>query len=332
MRLLGGIHKGNCWIGLCLLLMITTVCASSQTGQAVLSSPAAISGGSASDYLLGPGDLVNITFTNSPELSGKYRVMDSGDLAVPLLTTPVKAEGLTAMELGNRIAEALKAAKQLRDPIVTVFVEEKHGRSVTVVGAVEKPSVYPLERPATLLEVLSLAGGTTPAAGPTLTVVRKAVSNGNSTQQIELSRLMRGEDPSLNVEVRAGDIVSVSTAPVIYVVGAVMKPGAFVVQDASVNMTLLQALATAEGMQPVAARNRLIIFRQLPGAKERENILIDSRQLMTGKLADPSLQPNDIVFVPESGTKKTLQVMARTAEQAIVGVATYGAGLRIGGR
>jgi len=329
MRSQGPTHRTNCSVWLCLLLVITRMSVSAQTSQAVSSSSPS-STESVSDYAVGPGDLVSITFANAPELNGKYRITDSGDLAMPLLTSPLKAEGLTAMELGKRIAEALKAAKQLRDPIINVFVEEKHGRSVTVVGAVAKPSVYPLERSATLLEVLSLAGGITPGAGATVTVVRKAPSSGNPTLQIDLSSLMRGEDPSLNVEVRAGDVVSVSTAPVIYVVGAVVKPGAFVIQDASVSMSLLQALATAEGLQPIAARNRLVVFRQLPAAKERQNIPIDLGKLMAGKMPDPSLQPNDIVFVPESRTKKTIKTMGRTAEQAIIGIATYGVGLRIG--
>jgi polysaccharide export outer membrane protein len=289
------------------------------------------------DYVLGPGDVLTIMIADSPELSGKYRVGNDGRLSIPQVPTPIEAKGLTSAQLSKKIGDALKAAELLKDPVVNVFVEEYHSRYVTVVGAVAKPAVYPLDRPTTLLETLSLAGGLTPQAGNQLTLTHSsrssenpATSAGQSSRTIDLAKLMQGKDPSLNIEVRPGDVIHVSQAPIVYVVGAVSKPGGFVVQNPESGMTVLQALAMAEGLQPAAARNRTVLIHRSAEGKERQEVPIDLGKLMAGKTRDQYLQPNDILFVPESGTKKTLQAMGRTAEQAVVGIATYGAGLRLG--
>jgi polysaccharide export outer membrane protein len=327
-----------CW---CLPVVISCLAmsASGQIGkqsQAATPMPSekAVSG----DYILGPGDIVTITVADSPELSGRYRVGENGQLNLPSISTPIRAWGLTAVEVAKRIAEALKASDLLRDPVVNVFLEEYHSRNVTVLGAVAKPSVYPLERPTTVLEVLSLAGGLIPQSGNTLTLVRNSsrpesatsAPTGDSTLTIDLAKLMQGKDPSLNLEVHPGDVISVSPAPVIYVVGAVTKPGGFVLQDPGSGVTVLQALAMAEGLKSVAARSRTLLVRRSAGLKERQEIPINLDKLMAGKIRDQYMEPNDILFVPESGSKKTAQAMARTAEQAAVGIATYGVGLRVG--
>jgi polysaccharide export outer membrane protein len=327
-----------CWclpaVLLCLAMSASGQIGTQSQAGAPMPSEKAVSG----DYLLGPGDILTIMIADSPELSGRYRVGENGQLNLPSISTPIQAGGLTATEVSKRIAEALKASDLLRDPVVNVFLEEYHSRNVTVLGAVAKPSVYPLERPTTIVEVLSLAGGLIPQSGNTLTLVRNSsrsegvtsAPTGDSTVTIDLAKLMQGKDPSLNLEVRPGDVISVSPAPVIYVVGAVTKPGGFVLQDPGSGVTVLQALAMAGGLQSVAARSRTLLIRRPAGGKERQDVPINLDKLMAGKMGDQYLEANDILFVPESGSKKTAQVMARTAEQAIVGIATYGAGLRIG--
>jgi polysaccharide biosynthesis/export protein len=290
------------------------------------------------DYRIGPEDVLAIAIANSPELSGKFRVSEAGYLALPGLPAPVKAEGCTERELSRRIADALQAAELLRDPMVHVFVEEYHSRTVTVVGAVAKPSVYPLQKPTTLLEVLSLAGGLLPTAGTTAVLVRKdqpsraggpsdldrPLPGSDSTLTIDLAKLMVGKNPSVNVEVRAGDVVSVATAPLIYVVGAVVKPGGFVLQDPHSGITVLEALAMAQGLKPTAAGSRSLIVRRLGSGSNRQEIPINVSRLMAGKLGDQPLEPNDILFIPESGTKKALSKTGEVATQMVAGLAVYG--------
>jgi polysaccharide export outer membrane protein len=245
----------------------------------------------------------------------------------------VKAQGLTALELERAIAEALKAAQLLRDPLVNVFVEEYHSRTVTVLGAVARPSVYPLQKPTTVLELLSMAGGPAPTAGPDLTIARQqlpsvtaggtagksAASPEKSTLSIDLDKLMSGKDPSLNIDVQPGDVVSVATAPVIYVVGAVNKPGAFVLEEHQARMTVLRAMGFVGGLTPVAAGSRSVIIRKSADGQTKQ-LPINLAKLMRGKLEDQTLLGNDILFVPDSRMKKSMAAVGRAADAGIYGI------------
>src|SRR5579863_4208414 len=82
------------------------------------------------DYKVGPGDVLAVTVTDAPEFGGKFRVTDSGVIQIVGVSSPIQADGLTPIELSQTIRQALIDAKQLRDPKVTVFVEEYRGRTV----------------------------------------------------------------------------------------------------------------------------------------------------------------------------------------------------------
>jgi protein involved in polysaccharide export with SLBB domain len=114
-------------------------------------------------------------------------------------------------------------------------------------------------------------------------------------------------------------------------VGAVGKPGGFVLHDPQSGLTVLQALAMAEGLQSTAAGNHSLLIRRPYGAKERQLIPIDFGRLMKGKGEDQELRANDILVVPDSQAKKTLQALVRTAEASASTMAGYGLGVRIGG-
>ncbi len=290
------------------------------------------------DYKIGPGDVLNIICSYVGEIGGKVRVSEQGFIEAPGLPKPIKAAGLSPAELGAQIAEQLKQADIVREPIISVFVEEYHSRTVSVLGAVTKPSIYPLDRPTTILEAISLAGGLLPTAGGSLTLIRKGhdlpighIKGDNTVVQIELGKLMAGNDPSLNLKVEAGDVLTVATAPVVYVVGAVVQPGGYVVEDPSSDLTVLQAIAKAQGLKPDASASRAMIIRRGSDGQQRKEIPIDLSGVFKGKGSDLDLQRNDILFVPESGTKRTLQALAQAAISGVAGMATYGAGYRLAG-
>ena len=291
------------------------------------------------DYAIGPGDLLSITIADLPELSGKYLVSETGMVEIPVLPTPIRAAGLTALELSKNVGHDLEKAQQLRDPVVSVFVEEYRSQVVTVLGAVARPSVYPLRRSTSLLEVLSMAGGLIPQSGNSLTLQHKRPTLGNEESipgqeavlNIDLAKLMQGRDPSLNLEIHGGDIVTVSTAPLVYVVGAVVKPGGYVFQNPGTGLTVLQALAMAEGLKSIAAPRRAVVIRQSTDGPKRQEIPIDVTNVLEGKERDQQLDSSDILFIPESGMKKSLQKMGELAMQTANGIAIYGVGYRIGG-
>jgi polysaccharide export outer membrane protein len=288
------------------------------------------------EYRIGANDVVSVSVLDAPEFSGKFRVSDAGVIEIAGISAPIQAEGQTPNELAHAIRKAFIEAKQLRDPKVNVFVEEYRGRTVTVLGAVSKPGVYPLQKRITVLEALSLAGGALPNSGNTVTIVRGAASAEatstvvGSVKIVDMSRLVQGEDLSANVEVKNGDVVSVSAAQVVYVLGAVTKPGGFVMSNPSAGVSVVQAVAMAEGFRSVAATHRGLIIRQSTSETARQEISVDIAEMMVGKGTDQLLAPNDILYIPESGAKKTLKVMGDVAMAAVNGVAIYGLGYRIG--
>jgi len=294
------------------------------------------SGSGVEEYKIGPDDVLQISVADAPEFGGKFRVSDSGLIEIAGIPNPLHAEGQTALELSHTIQKELLQAKQLRDPRVSVFIEEYHGRTVTVLGAVNKPNTYALQRRATVLDAISMANGTLPNAGSIVTVVRGSASaeatgtTVGSVQIVDLSRLVKGEDSSANVEVRNGDVINVSTAQVVYVVGAVVKPGGFAMSNPSEGITVVQAVALAEGFRSVAAGHHAVIVRQSKDNRARLEIPVDIAQMMKGKVTDVVLAPNDILYVPESGAKKTLKAMGDIGMAAVNGLAIYGLGYRVG--
>jgi polysaccharide biosynthesis/export protein len=288
----------------------------------------------ADDYEIGPGDVLTITIADAPEFSGKFRVSESGVLNLPALPAPIQTAGQTPTQLARIIREGLIDAKQLKNPTVNLFVEEFHGRNVTVLGAVAKPSIYPLQRRTTVLDALSLAGGLVPTAGNTLTIVSggaKSTWSGPKTQTIDLAQLMQGKDLSLNREVHDGDVISVSNAQVVYVVGAVNKPGGFVLLDQSSGMSALQALSVAEGFNSLASTHHSLIIRRAVDGPNRQTIPVDLGELLTGKGPDVRLEANDILYVPTSKAKQTLKVAGDVAMAAVNGIAVYGIGYKVAG-
>jgi polysaccharide biosynthesis/export protein len=321
------------------------------------------------DLVLGPGDVISIQVADDADIAGKYLVSDSGDIAIPTVPNPIHAAGLNTSQLSKAIAKGLKDAQILNDPIVSIFVEEYHSHTVTVLGAVVRPGSYPVETHTTVLDVISEAGGLLPSAGNLVTIAKRGTpeaaaavtapsprpvasstparaqnsvaaatamkdasfekapvvlpENGN-VRRIDLHMLVTGKDVNANIEVKAGDVVSVGTAPVVYIVGAVTRPGAFAIEGDKSEITVLQALSLVEGMTPVAASSKAVIVRD-SADKNREEIPININKVMSGKEKDQYLLADDILFIPESGRKKTLQ----KAGQAAVGAAQYGLGLRV---
>jgi polysaccharide export outer membrane protein len=299
-------------------------------------------------YMIGVGDILDIHVNDEDRVSGRYQVDQDGKLSVPLLSGAIPAAGTTTFELSTRLREELKKQDILREPAVTVLIVRGMTQNVSVLGAVMRPGTYPIEKPTSIMDLISLAGGLAPNAGSTATishqadshapaVVNASVTTNNSTAttnkdgilSINLTTLMASKDPAANVLVRPGDVITISTAPVVFVVGAVLRPGAFTVQDAKSRMTVMQAIAMAEGTTSVASLGKTIIVRQSSSDTERKEIPVDLKQVMRGKEKDELLEANDILFVPESGLKASLAKMGQIGTQAASQTLGYGMALRI---
>ena len=143
------------------------------------------------DYVLDSGDLLGVEVFDVPELTRDVRVSESGLISLPLLPVKIRAQGLTAFQLQDKLAELLMVNGLVSNPQVTVSVKEQHGQPITVMGAVKTPMVIQAVRQMTLLEVLSRAGGIADdAAGHILvTHAAPAVTENPETTEAEISRL-----------------------------------------------------------------------------------------------------------------------------------------------
>lgn len=299
-------------------------------------------------YMIGVGDIINIRIAEEDSVSGRYQVSESGDVKIPLLEKPIHADGLTTFDFSSRLAQELKKQDILKDPYVTVFIERGMTQNVTVSGPVARPGIYPIERQTRLIDVLSMSGGLAPNAGQTITITHGGMeqkqaanggtsgaldeksatpggSNGPSSETVDVATLMSANNREANVLVRAGDQITVSNASVVYVVGAVTRPGAFAVQDPKSGLSVLKAIALVEGTLSTAKLGNTIIVRKSTNEEGREEIPVDLSKVMKGKIKDPILMANDILYVPQSGVKQGLKRMGDVATTA----AGYGLGLRI---
>jgi polysaccharide export outer membrane protein len=287
------------------------------------------------DYVIGPEDVVEIDVFNVPELGKTVRVANDGTISLPLIGR-VKAAGFTPTELSKEL-EAEWGENYLQDPQVTVFVREFHAQPVSIVGAVEKPGLYQLVGPRTLIEMLSMAGGlakrSSAPAGRTVYVTRKGgFANLQPAEgmnlvapdkvEIDLRRLLYSHEDALNIEIKPLDIVAVSKADIVYVTGrGVQRPGGFVLEDRD-NVTVFQALAMAEGLSANAAKHDARIIRQKVDGSRLE-IPVDLDKVLKGKAPDPVLAANDILFVPDSLQKAGLKRALESTVQTISGVLIF---------
>jgi len=115
----------------------------------------------ASQYILSPGDQVRIITVGQDELTGEFRIDDSGRIAVPMLGS-LRAAGLAPDALGQEVAGALQHGGLIRSPSVSVEITQY--RPVSVLGEVNKPGEFPYHPGMTLLSAVALAGGFTPRA------------------------------------------------------------------------------------------------------------------------------------------------------------------------
>lgn len=158
------------------------------------------------NYLIGPGDTLNIVIWRNPELSMIVPVRPDGKIAAPLVED-LSAIGKDATTLARDIEKAL--GKYIRDPVVTVIVTNfvgPYSEQIRVVGEAAKPQVLPYKQKMTLLDVMIAVGGMTDFAdGNKASILRTAA--GNTQYSVRLGDLIKRGDVSANVEMHPGDVL-----------------------------------------------------------------------------------------------------------------------------
>jgi polysaccharide export outer membrane protein len=286
-----------------------------------------------SHYVLGPGDEISLHVTDMDEISDRpIKVGPNGFVDIPL-AGQVHAGGLTIDQFRTELA--VKLSKYITSPEISVNLTQGGSSPVSVVGEVSNPGVHQLEGSKRLLEVISLSGGLKADAGPKVIVTREprwggiaatdAVidpASGYTTATFSVDELMSGKVPQDNILIEPNDVISIPKADLVYVVGDVKRAGGFALTTHP-TVTLLQALALAEGLGPDDKASHSKIIRAVPGGDglPRE-IPVDIKKVLAGEAPDMPLYANDILFIPNSAAKTA----TRRAIEAAIGV---GSGLAI---
>jgi len=321
-------------------LAITAAGAASQdppAAKAAQQQPDKIEAEVRAAYLLGPDDSIDIRIPEIEEIGDKpYRVSDSGYINLPLVGQ-VHAAGLTVEQLEAELATRLNA--YFKKPSVSVSVAEFRSQPVSVIGAVTTPGVIQLQGNKTLVEILSMAGGVRTDAGHSVKITRKQQwgriplpgatvdpTGRFSIGEVRLKAIMEARNPEQNLLIRPEDIISVPRADIVYVIGDVLKSGGYVLNDQE-TLSVLQALALAGGLERTAAPRKAKILRPAPGAERRTEIPVDLKKILAGDANDVAMAPEDILFVPGSGSKKaalrTLDAILTMGTSIGVGTAIY---------
>jgi polysaccharide export outer membrane protein len=286
------------------------------------------------DYVLGPDDQISIWVADCPDISAKtFNIDTSGYINLPFVGV-VRASGLTARQFESQLSSDLK--RYFVRPQVAVSIVEFRSQPVSVIGEVNQPGVHQLRGHKTLVEVLSMAGGLKPEAGYKAKITResewgpiplpdaKSDPSGNfSVAEVKLNAVLTSTSPEENILVRPNDVIYVPRAPLVYVMGEVMKAGGFVLSE-SQTISVLRVLSLAGGLGPQAAPQNARILREKENGTERTEVAVNVKEILAGKGEDVGLKSNDILFIPNSLPKKAALRIAETALQVGTGIAIYG--------
>ena len=239
---------------------------------------------SAGDYTIGPQDVLTIQVFDQPTLSGRYTVETDGTFTYPLIGR-VKAGGMTLRAFESELKKKL-SPDYIKNPQVTVAVEQYRSQRIFMMGEVRVPGPLPLTGGMTLVEALARAGSTLPSASGEVRVVRPRQGAGEDAEILRATiRDLEAGVVKQNLELRDGDQIHVMSAESAYVFGEVKSPGAYPVRKGA---TVLQVLSLAGGVTENGAMNRIKIRRVVNGEVKD----------LKAKQNDPVL-PGDTIMVPQ---------------------------------
>jgi len=243
------------------------------------------------DYRVGPEDILEVSIFEW-EQRGETRTLDvrvteTGVIALPVVGD-LKVEGLTAEQIKDLLERQLREGGILKIPRVSVLVKEFRSKRVAVVGAVQEPGVYTLrQNVATLLDLLTLAGGVTDHAGQVLYVIPAASTAAGQAVQVppeaqaantqsgvpspqsrpviavDLYELLEEGSQELNVVVQSGDMINVPLAREFAVLGYVKRPGRFPLTRRT---NVMEAIAQAEGLREHEASASCCVLKRQTAA------------------------------------------------------------------
>jgi len=300
---------------------------------ASVQAKSSVAGESTGPYILGPEDTLSIRVIDEEEIGvAPYPIDLRGDIKLPIVGS-VHAAGLTISQLQTDLTRRFQ--EYIRAPDITISVAEFRSQPISVLGAVTNPGIHQMRGRKTLFEVISEAGGLKAEAGNVIKVTRRKdfgvvplpgattdPSNQFSIGEVSIRSVMQAQNPAQNITIKPYDVVTVPKADLIYVIGEVKKPGGFPLSEKS-NISVLEALSLAEGLDHNAGAKNAKILRAAAGSLTRSEIPVDLKRIFSGQLHDMPMQPNDILFIPNNLAKSASTRAIEAMIQIGTGVAIY---------
>jgi polysaccharide biosynthesis/export protein len=246
---------------------------------------------------LAPGFMLGLNVLDDADFTGSYRIDELGNLYLPIVGN-MHVAGKTISEARAQIRNRLLRDAILKDPQVILTLLEYTAPEVTIIGEVGSPGRYPLLAPHKLVDVLTFAGGPTTMAGNEIQIM-----HGSLGSKPALIHYSKGSDPKLveNVLVYPGDTIQVKRAGIVYVLGAVNRPGGYLMQEEN-TLNILQAISLANGTSVSAKTSTIYVLRKNADGTV-ENIALPYKKIIQGKYANMQLRSQDIVYMPASMIK-----------------------------
>lgn len=264
---------------------------------------------------LAPGFLLNVVVYDEPDFSGPVRVDNDGNIDIAFLK-PIHVGGSTVAEAKEAVQKAFRDQGILKNPQVSLDVQQFTATTATVLGEVQNPGKVELLAPHSLLDVIGMTGGETQLAGNQVEL--KRTDGDPATRTYHYSR--GGSTAEIReVMVHPGDTVIVKRAGIVYVLGAVNRPGGYAMQEEG-ELNVAQALSLAQGLALQAKVGSLRVVEHKADGQVIE-IPISYKKIMDGKEAPMELAAGDIVYVPVSKVKtimsSTTGLIGETSAAAI---------------
>ena len=242
------------------------------------------------------GDLIDVEIYNTPELSGRLRVDTLGQVTLPL-GGAVTIQGVSVGMAASIITERLRKAQIMLDPKVTISVAEYATEGITIVGEVRSPGTYTLYGSHTLYDALAAAGGASASEGASITITHSGDAEHPIVIKVSTPNYSATQKATL---VQPGDTIVVSRADLVYIVGDVLRTGAFYMQSGQ-PLTILNLVSLAQGTNRTAAMGRASIVRST--ADGAITIPFNLNKVMKNQEPNLTLQAGDILVLPRSGWK-----------------------------
>lgn len=289
-----------------LVVLLGAAAALAQVSRPVVDTPIAATAPNTTlpDRKVLPNDLLSIVVFDEPEVSRPaVRVGSDGTIIIPVLPKPLAVAGLLPREIESLVSKSLVDAEILVHPTVSVGILEYAHEQISIQGQVRIPGQFNITEPITLFEALAKAGGVTPEAGSIVLVSKTAT---DAPQQIDLDELQKNPQPSTNVTLTGGELISVPEAPKLYVTGNVAKPGPIPVKTPD-DATVLKIVAAAGGLTQYYNKTAYIYRADATG--KRREIVVPLNDIYHRKAQDVTLQADDILLIPDDNGYRRRQIL-----------------------